>query len=219
MGDNKKGAVIYFEGVDACGKGTQIQLVYEYLIDLGYEVEYMKQPGGTDGGLLIRELVLESNIEFSEYSKALLFAADRTETNYKISEHLSKGKIVLCDRSILSTYVYQGDAVKFSDLEQFNQPAMNMLRDFHQSTILYDIDGTTAFYRLLNRARGDKNNLDNIEARLNPDKLDKLNSNYKHYLRYVPCGTVISANQTRIDVFKETKKAIDNTIAQININK
>lgn len=90
------------------GKTTQINLVSEILREKGYEVVTTFDPGDTKIGQKIRKIVKnDENIEKS--TELLLFTAARAELIHKvIIPALNEGKIVLCDRFIDSTYVYQG---------------------------------------------------------------------------------------------------------------
>lgn len=103
-----QGFFVTFEGPDMSGKTTQINLVSEILREKGYEVVTTFDPGDTKIGQKIRKIVKnDENIEKS--TELLLFTAARAELIHKvIIPALNEGKIVLCDRFIDSTYVYQG---------------------------------------------------------------------------------------------------------------
>lgn len=106
------GMFLTFEGVDGCGKTTQMNLVRDYLTHMGYEVICSREPGGTPLGEQIRGMLLakEDNGMFPQ-TEALLFAAARAQHIYeKILPAIQTGKIVLCDRFIDSSVVYQGGA-------------------------------------------------------------------------------------------------------------
>ncbi len=104
------GILIAFEGLDGCGKTTQIRLLADYLQTLGKEVICTREPGGTALGENLRQLLLqESEIRWSETSEALIFAAARSQLLHEvILPALQKGQIVLSDRFYLSTLAYQG---------------------------------------------------------------------------------------------------------------
>ncbi len=97
---------ITFEGGEGCGKTTHIELLAEYLKAKGKDIIVTKEPGGTEIGKEIREMLLEKEPEV--HSEILLFGADRIEHVEKvIKPALTAGKIVLCDRYIDSTIAYQ----------------------------------------------------------------------------------------------------------------
>jgi dTMP kinase len=100
---------ITFEGIDGCGKSTQIELVKNYLIAENYEVIMLREPGGTDFAERIREILLHSEDKLSAESELFLFEAARADVTKKIIKpELSNGKIVICDRYYDSTTAYQG---------------------------------------------------------------------------------------------------------------
>jgi len=102
--------LITFEGIDFCGKSTQIELLKDYLVDLNKKVEILREPGGTELSEKIRELLL--NKKFSEMSpetELLLFSASRAQlVREKIRPYLEDGIYVICDRYHDSSTAYQG---------------------------------------------------------------------------------------------------------------
>lgn len=106
----KKGIFITFEGVDGCGKSTQLRFAAEYLTELGEDFIVTREPGGCAVSEKIREILLDvENTGMEDYTEALLYAASRVEHAEKIvMPALSEGKIVLCDRYIDSSIAYQG---------------------------------------------------------------------------------------------------------------
>ena len=104
------GKLITFEGLDGCGKSTQLERATKWLTLQGYEVLKTKQPGGTRIGKQIRNILLNpDHKELHPESELLLYLSDRiqhlTET---ILPAKAGGKIVLCDRFHDSTVAYQG---------------------------------------------------------------------------------------------------------------
>ena len=103
-----------FEGGEGAGKSTQIRIVGDFLKTQGYEVVVTREPGGTAGSEAIRYVLLSGNAQRAgRRFEAALFAAARIDhINEIIAPALKQGKIVLCDRFIDSTRVYQGDGEK-----------------------------------------------------------------------------------------------------------
>ena len=105
-----KGLFITFEGVDGCGKSTQLKFLGEYLAEKGYDLLYTREPGGCEISEKIRSLLLDvDNAAMDSKTEALLYAAARAQHVAQIIKPaLEAGKIVLCDRFIDSSIAYQG---------------------------------------------------------------------------------------------------------------
>ena len=106
----ERGRLIALEGPDGSGKTTQIQLLEKHLKELGYEVVRTREPGGTEISEKIREIILDNdNCNMSYMCEALLYAASRAQlVSEVIKPALDLGKIVICDRFVYSSMVYQG---------------------------------------------------------------------------------------------------------------
>ncbi|HZD80158.1 MAG TPA: dTMP kinase [Actinomycetota bacterium] len=104
------GTFIVFEGVEGAGKGTQIRLAKEWLESEGVDVLVTREPGGTEVGEKLRELLLDHETGHVEpRTEALLFAASRSQhVATVIRPALAGGKVVICDRYIDSSLAYQG---------------------------------------------------------------------------------------------------------------
>lgn len=107
---SKEGLFITFEGTDGSGKSTQTRLLAARLEEQGWNVLLTREPGGSTGAEEIRALVLEGLPErWSAETEILLFTAARRDHMEKIIlPALAKGKIVICDRFVDSTRMYQG---------------------------------------------------------------------------------------------------------------
>ena len=105
-----KGLFITFEGVDGCGKSTQMRFLSEYLTKRGIEPVLTREPGGCNISEQIRDMVLDiENREMGDRTEALLYAAARAQHVEEVVRPAVKaGKIVLCDRFIDSSLAYQG---------------------------------------------------------------------------------------------------------------
>jgi dTMP kinase len=108
----KKGKFIVFEGVDHSGKTTQINRAEKYLKSKGRSVLRLREPGGTDIGEKIRELLLDkANSKMSPKAEFCLFFAARAQlVDEKIMPAIKSGQDVLLDRYVYSTAAYQGAA-------------------------------------------------------------------------------------------------------------
>lgn len=102
------GLFISMEGGDGSGKSTQSRALQEWLEGLGYEVVMTREPGGTELGQHIRELLLHGD-DVAPRAEALLFAADRAHhVATKIRPALARGAVVISDRYLDSSVAYQG---------------------------------------------------------------------------------------------------------------
>ena len=106
----QRGIFITLEGGEGAGKSTHLAFVQKWLQQTGRKVVVTREPGGTELGERIRELLLHArDIDISSESELLLMFAARAEHLHKfIKPALAKGKTVLCDRFTDATYAYQG---------------------------------------------------------------------------------------------------------------
>ena len=107
----KDGILISFEGIEGCGKSTQIVMLAERLREQGLKVVISREPGATGLGKQLRHLLLDPANDPDALTELLLYLADRREHCRRIiSPALARGEVVLLDRFIDSTWVYQGFA-------------------------------------------------------------------------------------------------------------
>jgi len=156
------GKLIVFEGVEGCGKTTQMQLCCQWLESLGVGVVVTREPGGTELGLHLRRLLLEKSEDkpVADVTELLLYAADRAQhVEQELKPNLAAGKYILCDRYTDSTVAYQGygRGLNMSLIEQLNHIATGGLTS--DLTIWLDVDVEVGF----SRKRGDAAGLDRIE--------------------------------------------------------
>jgi dTMP kinase len=143
------GLFITLEGGDGSGKSTQARLLTDWLEEQGRSVLRTREPGGTDVGLEIREIVLHHRGEISPRAEALLYAADRAQhIATTVRPALARGETVVQDRYLDSSVAYQGagrvlDATEVRELSLW--AAEGLLPDL---TILLDLDESVARGRL-----------------------------------------------------------------------
>jgi dTMP kinase len=99
---------ICFEGVDGAGKSTQARMLVQRLQADGVAAELVADPGTTSIGTAIRQILLHNDAPIQPAAQMLLFSAARAELAAYIRQRLAAGVVVVCDRWILSTLVYQG---------------------------------------------------------------------------------------------------------------
>jgi dTMP kinase len=159
---SQKGLFITFEGSEACGKSTQIKMLAESLRKSGHEPLLLREPGGTVAGEAIRHLLQHApeGEALTPEAELLLFAASRAQlVREKILPALAAGRIVICDRFLDSTTVYQGVArrIPATDTARINTFAVGeCLPDI---TFLLDLDHETSVARMQSANR----KLDRIE--------------------------------------------------------
>jgi dTMP kinase len=151
----KRGIFISFEGLDGCGKTTQLARLKEALIGRQLEVIATREPGGSAIGERIRSILLDSRTAgLSATAELALMFADRAQHVDQIIEPaLAAGKIVLCDRYTDSTEAYQGHG---RDLG--SKVVLNLHRDLCRNlwpdlTLLLDSDLDTSVLRARSRNR------------------------------------------------------------------
>ena len=161
----EKGLFITFEGCEGSGKTTVSKYLYNRLKEEGYDVIYSREPGGVDIAEQIRSVILNvRNTAMDSRTEALLYAASRRQHLAEIVlPALKAGKIVLCDRFVDSSLVYQGYArgIGIDKVWELNQFAIDdCMPDL---TLYYDVDVETGLSRV--RSRGEMNRLDseNVE--------------------------------------------------------
>jgi dTMP kinase len=143
------GIHIVFEGPEAVGKSTQISLCEKYLRDRGYSVIATREPGDTYLGAKLRELLLETDLDIDPRAEALMMAADRAQNVAQIViPALRRGDIVISDRHVPSSLVYQG-VVRGLGVDTIEELS-NFARGDHRPDIIicFDIDDEVAKSRM-----------------------------------------------------------------------
>lgn len=142
MAKNIKGKLITFEGAEGSGKSTQASLLYGYLVSKKRRVMYLREPGGVRISEAIRRVLLDvQNKEMNDICETLLYMAARSQlVSEVIAPALKKGTIVLCDRFLDSTIVYQGFGCGV-DIDFIKQIGRAVTRGITPDlTLLFDIE-------------------------------------------------------------------------------
>jgi dTMP kinase len=139
------GLFVTFEGIDRSGKTTQARLLVDAL---GDEAVAVREPGGTEVGERVRDLLKDASLEIGPRAEALLFAAARAElVEQVIRPALDEGRVVVSDRFLDSSLAYQGHArgLGMEEIERINRWATGgLLPDI---TFLLSIDPAAAAER------------------------------------------------------------------------
>jgi dTMP kinase len=147
-----------FEGIDGCGKTTQLALLARRLRAAGREVVETVEPGGTAAGRAIRSILLDPlHRDLTARAELLLYFASRAQNVAEvIAPALQRGAVVLCDRFTDSTIVYQGAGRSLDEaaILELHRIACGDL--FPNLTLLLDLDIETSLLRarLRNQAEG-----------------------------------------------------------------
>jgi len=156
-----KGLFITFEGGDGSGKSTLIVALFHELQRQGFDALVTREPGGTPFAEKVRHLVLVEGKEVSSKTELLLVLAGRNDHVEKvIMPALERGAIVLCDRFLDSTIVYQGYAVGH-DMDEVEKLARQVVPLIPDCTFLLDISTDESMKRRSGRKEE------------NPDKMER----------------------------------------------
>lgn len=199
----KNGLFITLEGGEGSGKTTLAKSLKEHYESLGYEVVLTREPGGTEIGERIRNIVV--NEELDSFTEFLLFsAARRLNVLNIIVPALDNGKIVICDRYITSSIVYQsligkGKCTTYSikKLSDFAvTPLDRGISTYPNIEFLLDVDTKNSIKRIKNRE--DNNKFDNRSINYH----QKINNAYRNALSYSESDKkyVINANNEKDEV-------------------
>ena len=143
------GAFLSMEGPDGSGKGTQLAKLQDILDRFGYEVIMTREPGGTQIGEKIREILLDrENAGMTDETEALLYASSRAQlVREVVRPAVRDGKVVLCDRFVDSSAAYQGGGrqMGIERILRINEPAVD--GTMPDLTVYLDIDHRTAMAR------------------------------------------------------------------------
>jgi len=153
---------ISFEGIDKCGKSTQVDLFTKYLETNGIDYIKVREPGGTELGEEIRHILLhQEHQEMCARSELLLFLASRAQlVESVIKRALSEGKVVVADRFAHSSIAYQGcgRGLGAETVEMLNNFATDMI--YPEIVFLIDIPAEVALERLKNSGESGKDRIE-----------------------------------------------------------
>lgn len=152
LNNGLKGVFISFEGIDGVGKTTQVEALRDFLQARGLEVVVTREPGGTQLGKQLRDILLHGGA-ISARAEALLFAADRAQHAAQIIiPALQRGAVVITDRYIDSSLAYQsgGRELTMQDVRDLSEWASNCL--WPNRTYLLDMSEQDAAVRLHGQA-------------------------------------------------------------------
>lgn len=189
---------ITFEGIDGCGKSTHLELARRWLVQAGYAVTTVREPGSTEVAEQIRKLLLDKRSVMTATTELLLYEAARADiTARQIAPLLKRRHIVLCDRFFDSTTAYQGYGRKLDirTVKLLHGIAVGKLKP--DLTLLFDVDLATAFAR-----RG--------------KELDRLESESRAFFKRVRAGflEIARRERTRVKVI-DAGRSVEEVFADV----
>lgn len=202
----KNGIFITVEGTDGSGKTTQIKLMDEYLRSKGHEVIITREPGGTKINEKIRSIILDpENQEMGMITETLLYASARAQlVSEVIKPALSEGKLVICDRFVDSSYVYQGfgRGLNLKLITEINRVALDGIAP--DITFFFDISPDVALKR-----RIDSTGADRIEKEKMEFHMRVYNGYIKLAMLYPDRIRTIDGKRSVEEIFEDVKGHID----------
>ncbi|HEV7373914.1 MAG TPA: dTMP kinase [Pyrinomonadaceae bacterium] len=158
------GPFITFEGIDGCGKSTQVRLLAGELRMRGLEVVSTREPGGTALGKRLRDVLLDPQIEVDPLAELLLFAADRAQhVRTLLLPTIESGTIVLSDRYADATAAYQGAGRNFTPEMIANVISLATGGLKPDLTLIFDLPVAECLARTSRRTE-DENQTDRLDA-------------------------------------------------------
>lgn len=207
------GLFVTFEGGEGAGKSTQIRLLAETLQERGQSVLLTREPGGSPGAEAVRHVILSGAAEqYGTRMEALLFAAARNDhVEEVIRPALRAGKVVLCDRFLDSSRVYQGITGNLEPafIERLQQVATNGVMP--DCTLIFDLPAAVGLERARQRAAGPATGAE-------PDRFEKeqLETHEKRREAFIELADreplrcrIIDATQTREAIARQVLSIIE----------
>lgn len=200
------GLFITMEGTDGSGKTLQSKILSKYLIKKGFKVIITREPGGTEISEKIRDIIIDKkNSMMDNYTEALLYAAARAQIVAEIIQpNLESGNVVICDRFLDSSIVYQGIArgLGIDTIENINKFATKGISP--DITFFMDIPPEKALAR-----RQKASSLDRIE-------MEKIEFHKNVYLGYKKLATMYNKRIYTIDANDIPTNIHNNIVSIIN---
>lgn len=198
---------ISFEGIEGSGKSSLIKNLKNYYKNHALDVFFTKEPGGTELGEKIREILLDPTSKIDPSSELFLLMADRVHhVKNKINPNLNENKIVFCDRYIDSTIAYQGGGRDLDDKDIERMIKMLKL-PIPDLTILLDVPVETGLMRAKERSELDRFEKEDIDFH------KKIRQSYLNLQKKYPDRIIIfNASMNENDVFEEVLNYIKSKI-------
>ena len=212
--NSKKGAFISFEGGEGVGKSTQINLLKKDLKNNQFNVVSTREPGGTREAEDLRKLLVTGDKKaWDPYSESLIFNAIRREhINKIIMPAIKNGAVVLCDRYIDSTIVYQGLVGQVNEKDLLDLHRKYCYDLFPDITFFLDLPPQKGLYRALKRQNSIENRFENLGINYH----QKILNGFKNLQKKYPSRIIrINADNSKEIISSEISSSIKNFL---NVN-
>ena len=210
---NNRGLFLTFEGIEGAGKSSNLEHAKAIIEASGKTVTVSREPGGTEVGEKIREVLLDPNLPamHSDTELLLMFASRAEHYQNKILPALSSGNWVLCDRFTDASFAYQGggrniDINRISTLENW------ALGDFRSDkTFLFDLPVSVGLSRAKARSAADR--IEQEES----DFFERIRNSYLMRAKEEPNRfSIIDASQTMQGVQRQVEQAVEELIQKFS---
>ena len=204
--------LIVLEGPEAVGKSTQLKRIAEWFTASGIDFVTVREPGGTELGDAVRNILLTSPVTPTAAGEALLFMASRAQlVKEVIRPALAQGRTVIVDRFFLSTYAYQihGRGLKEEEVRSANRLATEGL--VPDLTLLLQLSSRESRSRLASRAGSpDRMERDSTEFHDRVAAAFTTFATPEWQRTHAECGPIVSidASGSEVAVFEKLKRAI-----------
>jgi dTMP kinase len=201
-----RGILISFEGPEGGGKSLQIKKLGEYLKNKGFRVLILREPGETEIGEKIRQILLDpKNKKMTPRTETLLFEASRAQlVEEAIKPALAEGKIVLLDRFFDSTTAYQGygRGLSVEKIKMLNNFTTGGLEP--DLTILLDLEVEKGLKRREKSGKKDRIDMEGLKfhQRVRAGYLEIARKNFQRW-------QIIDASKSPEEVFEEIRRIVD----------
>lgn len=200
-----KGVFIVFEGIDGCGKSTQLRALSERLQAYGIEPLVIREPGGTPVGEQIREILLERPLEMEPLTELLLYEASRSElTRTVLRPALQAGQVVLADRFAMASLAYQGygRGLDLTLVRHFNTIATEGIEP--SMTIILDVPVEVALARK-------RSAFDRLE-RAGLEFHERVRRGYRELAQQTPGSLLLDGTRPASELAEQIWKAVESLL-------
>jgi len=199
---SRDGYFITFEGIDGCGKTTQLKLAEKYLTENERHPLVIREPGSTPLSEKIRKILLNGEMYINPVSELMLYVAARAElTNDIIIPALEEGRIILCDRFFDSTTAYQGYGRDLDIDTIYGLHELSVGKYRPDLTFLVDVDYATSLTRR-------KKTADRLESE-SKEFFEKVRRGFLEVSKREPERVVvINGNNSIDDIFSEVRDCL-----------
>lgn len=198
-----KGCFITIEGIEGVGKTTNLHFIESWLQEKGIEYITTREPGGTELGEQLRELLLHGGDVSSEAELLMMFASRSQHLDKLIKPAIDQGKWVVCDRFTDSTYAYQGGGREMN-INGIAQLESLVHKDFQPDlTLLLDAPVEIGRARAAKRSAADRIEAEDLAF------FNRVRNMFLHRANEHPRFNLVDATQSLEDVQAQIKQSLE----------